>query len=350
MSNNHKYHPRNDALTDEYFSKEKPIHAKFLKNFLVNQCSDDCNVSGCVNYHGDGYSRRQPVMISEGRWNYTAKMCTNPSPCKLGNRCRYCHSQEEFLYHPLVYKLSKCRFSSNVSGICSKRGIFCANYHGEDDSREVLSKETFDLVRYKTEQCKIRNCDGVYCFNYHSLTERRRNPQDFKYSPKPCINIYKGGIFQSLENCPKKDGCGFSHSKTEMQYHKDIFKSKDCKSINCSHPYCSFNHIDNSQTSYQETKKTYEEEKKARENLEFEPRKEANESTETMETKQSFEDKQVDESNVDFKEESSNNFLCKNCKEEEIEWVFECGGATCTKCLAKDCFKCKRAHIHRLGS
>lgn len=118
MKNNKSY--SNDRLTEKFFENEKPEHVLYLKKFRVYQCQDECQSENCINYHHGQVHRRRPFLTAEGKWNYSPKMCSNPSPCKSGNKCRFAHTREESYYHPLVYKINYCNFAMADGKKCSK--------------------------------------------------------------------------------------------------------------------------------------------------------------------------------------------------------------------------------------
>lgn len=60
-------------------------------------------------------------------------MCKNiqNGACDQGNDCKYCHSELEYLYHPVQYKTQMCQKGSHPFP------DFCPHAHTEEDIRDV---------------------------------------------------------------------------------------------------------------------------------------------------------------------------------------------------------------------
>jgi hypothetical protein len=364
----------NKSQGEKTFENEQPLHLIYMKSFLVNKCENDCKSEECIKYHSHQSYRRRPYMNFDGTWNYTPKMCKNPQPCRLADRCRYAHTKEECSYHPLIYKVNNCKFNSLDTGKCSKWGYHCSFAHLEPDKRikGIVQKApvVFSCETYKTELCENKACKSDDCIKYHDAFEKRRNFNEYNYLSVPCNFTYKDSNFLSPENCPNKDLCELAHTKNEVYYHKTMYKTKNCRNIPCYSKFCAFLHpgeyigdiveekiVNNEQEIHRNDKEVYSTEKKN-----YDDEKGANtidiHHLETIESKPSTGDVSVRDNGVkdeEIKDKTPENHYipdklrCKMCREREIKWVFDCGLLSCSKCIEKECSKCNRKHITRLN-
>lgn len=84
------------------------------------------------------------------------------------------------------------------------------------------------LMNYKTDACKKppRLCrQGYACPQYHNLRDRRRSPKRFKYRSTPCPNVKHGDEWGEPTQCDDGDDCAYCHTRTEQQFHPEIYKS-----------------------------------------------------------------------------------------------------------------------------
>ncbi|KAF5913772.1 hypothetical protein HPG69_002634, partial [Diceros bicornis minor] len=133
----------------------------------------------------------------------------------------------------------------------------------------------FVLGSYKTEQCPKppRLCrQGYACPHFHNSRDRRRNPRRFQYrltseargkdissrvlsdsslSPRstPCPSVKHGDEWGEPSRCESGDGCQYCHSRTEQQFHPEIYKSTKCNDMRqtgyCPRgPFCAFAHVE----------------------------------------------------------------------------------------------------------
>ncbi len=108
------------------------------------------------------------------------------------------------------------------------------------------------LVNYKTEQCKRppRLCrQGFACPQYHNARDRRRNPSIFKYRSTPCPQVKQGDDWLEPSVCDQADLCKYCHSRTEQQFHPEIYKSSKCNDMIATGycprgPFCAFAHVE----------------------------------------------------------------------------------------------------------
>ncbi|XP_042562847.1 putative E3 ubiquitin-protein ligase UNKL [Clupea harengus] len=110
----------------------------------------------------------------------------------------------------------------------------------------------FVLANYKTEQCTKppRLCrQGYACPHYHNSRDRRRNPRKFKYRSTPCPSVKHGDEWGEPSKCESSDHCQYCHSRTEQQFHPEIYKSTKCNDMKqtgyCPRgPFCAFAHVE----------------------------------------------------------------------------------------------------------
>uniref|UniRef100_A0A182PU13 RING finger protein unkempt n=1 Tax=Anopheles epiroticus TaxID=199890 RepID=A0A182PU13_9DIPT len=261
---------------------EKPNHYTYLKEFRVEQCPSflqhKCNQHRpfvCFNWHFMNQRRRRPVRRRDGSFNYSAdnycpKYDETTGICPDGDDCPFLHrtaGDTERRYHLRYYKTCMCVHDTDARGYCVKNGHHCAFAHGIHDQRppvydikemealqnvedagegglngpNVLDKErnlmnedpkwqdtNYVLAHYKTEQCKRppRLCrQGYACPQYHNSKDKRRSPRKFKYRSTPCPNVKHGEEWGEPANCEAGDNCQYCHTRTEQQFHPEIYKS-----------------------------------------------------------------------------------------------------------------------------
>lgn len=210
--------------------------------------------------------------------------------CPGGDECAYVHrnaGDTEKRYHLRYYKTASCIHETDTKGQCSKNGSHCAFAHGVNDQRppvydirelhgtDLVNERTLSLtsslekerilnedpkwndtqyvlINYKTEQCKRppRLCrQGFACPQYHNARDKRRNPSLFKYRSTPCPNVKQGDDWLEPTVCENGDHCKYCHSRTEQQFHPEIYKSSKCNDMistgYCPRgPFCAFAHLD----------------------------------------------------------------------------------------------------------
>ncbi|XP_073996998.1 RING finger protein unk isoform X2 [Rhodnius prolixus] len=283
---------------------EKPNHYSYLKEFRVEQCSlflqHKCTQHRpftCFHWHFMNQRRRRPVRKRDGSFNYSPdNYCTKYDEtsgiCPDGDECPFLHrtaGDTERRYHLRYYKTCMCVHDTDARGFCVKNGAHCAFAHGGHDLRppvydikeiqalenpdgdnapngpNVLDKErnlmnedpkwqdtNYVLSSYKTEQCKRppRLCrQGYACPQYHNSRDKRRSPRKYKYRSTPCPNVKHGDEWGEPSNCENGDNCGYCHTRTEQQFHPEIYKSTKCNDVQTAGycprgVFCAFAHID----------------------------------------------------------------------------------------------------------
>ncbi|XP_047390203.1 putative E3 ubiquitin-protein ligase UNKL isoform X2 [Sciurus carolinensis] len=261
----------------------------------------------CFHWHFLNQRRRRPLRRRDGTFNYSpdvycSKYDEATGLCPDGDECPYLHrttGDTERKYHLRYYKTGTCIHETDARGHCVKNGLHCAFAHGPldlrppvCDIRELQAQEAlqngqpgsgdgmpdlqpgvlasqamiekilgedprwqdtnFVLGSYKTEQCPKppRLCrQGYACPHYHSSRDRRRDPRRFQYRSTPCPSVKHGDEWGEPSRCAGGDGCQYCHSRTEQQFHPEIYKSTKCNDMRqtgyCPRgPFCAFAHIE----------------------------------------------------------------------------------------------------------
>jgi len=127
-----------------------------------------------------------------------------------------------------------------------------------DKERSLLNDDpkwldtTYVLANYKTEPCKKppRLCrQGYACPQFHNNKDRRRSPKKYKYRSTPCPAVKTADEWGDPVNCDSGDNCQYCHTRTEQQFHPEIYKSTKCNDIqNTSYcprgAFCAFAHLE----------------------------------------------------------------------------------------------------------
>ncbi|XP_046894203.1 putative E3 ubiquitin-protein ligase UNKL isoform X1 [Hypomesus transpacificus] len=274
--------------------------------FLQHKCTQHRPFT-CFHWHFLNQRRRRPIRRRDGTFNYSPDVyCTKYDEttgiCPDGDDCPYLHrttGDTERKYHLRYYKTGTCIHETDARGHCVKNGLHCAFAHGPHDLRppvydirEIQAQEAlhngqlgsgegipdlqpgvlasqamiektltedprwqdtnFVLANYKTEQCTKppRLCrQGYACPHYHNSRDRRRNPRKFKYRSTPCPNVKHGDEWGEPSKCDSGDSCQYCHSRTEQQFHPEIYKSTKCNDMRqtgyCPRgPFCAFAHVE----------------------------------------------------------------------------------------------------------
>ncbi|XP_019731385.1 putative E3 ubiquitin-protein ligase UNKL isoform X1 [Hippocampus comes] len=274
--------------------------------FLQHKCTQHRPFT-CFHWHFLTQRRRRPIRRRDGTFNYSPDVyCTKYDEttgiCPDGDDCPYLHrttGDTERKYHLRYYKTGTCIHETDARGHCMKNGLHCAFAHGPHDLRppvydirEIQAQEVlqngqlgpgesipdlqpgvlasqamiektlmedprwqdtnFVLANYKTEQCTKppRLCrQGYACPHYHNSRDRRRNPRKYKYRSTPCPSVKHGDEWGEPSKCESADACQYCHSRTEQQFHPEIYKSTKCNDMRqtgyCPRgPFCAFAHVE----------------------------------------------------------------------------------------------------------
>ncbi|XP_043233116.1 RING finger protein unkempt homolog isoform X1 [Amphibalanus amphitrite] len=291
---------------------EKSLHLSYLKDFRVDQCplfqQHKCNQHRpytCFHWHFKNQRRRRPILRRDGTFNYSPDVyCTkydeSTGECPDGDECPNLHrtaGDTERRYHLRYYKTGMCVHDTDSRGLCVKNGVHCAFAHGQNDMRppvydkkeqemidhpetdvtgsgpNSLDKErnlmsedpkwqdtNYVLANYKTEPCKKppRLCrQGYACPQFHNPRDKRRSPKKYKYRSTPCPNVKQADEWGDPANCEHGDSCQYCHTRTEQQFHPEIYKSTRCNDVQqngyCPRAaFCAFAHVENEMVSGRE--------------------------------------------------------------------------------------------------
>ncbi|XP_029388777.1 putative E3 ubiquitin-protein ligase UNKL isoform X2 [Mus pahari] len=298
--------PQTEKPTHYRYLKE--FRTEQCSLFLQHKCSQHRPFT-CFHWHFLNQRRRRPLRRRDGTFNYSpdvycSKYDEATGLCPDGDECPYLHrttGDTERKYHLRYYKTGTCIHETDARGHCVKNGLHCAFAHGPldlrppvCDIRELQAQEAlqngqlsggdgvpdlqpgvlasqamiekilgedprwqdsnFVLGSYKTEQCPKppRLCrQGYACPHYHNSRDRRRNPRRFQYRSTPCPSVKHGDEWGEPSRCDAGDSCQYCHSRTEQQFHPEIYKSTKCNDMRqtgyCPRgPFCAFAHIEKS--------------------------------------------------------------------------------------------------------
>jgi len=123
-------------------------------NYKTEKCQGDCceGYFNCIYYHSILERRRNTKEFS-----YRAKMCKNtyvngkyidPINCGNKDKCLYCHTKNEYYYHPNNFKKKECKRK-----VCSYRE-YCPDVH-LDAVEEVVREVVGEVVEEESEECTV---------------------------------------------------------------------------------------------------------------------------------------------------------------------------------------------------
>ncbi|XP_036890586.1 putative E3 ubiquitin-protein ligase UNKL isoform X4 [Sturnira hondurensis] len=296
--------PQTEKPTHYRYLKE--FRTEQCSLFVQHKCTQHRPFT-CFHWHFLNQRRRRPLRRRDGTFNYSpdvycSKYDEASGVCPDGDECPYLHrttGDTERKYHLRYYKTGTCIHETDARGHCVKNGLHCAFAHGPldlrppvCDIRELQAQEAlqngqlgggdgipdlqpgvlasqamiekilgedprwqdtnFVLGSYKTEQCPKppRLCrQGYACPHYHNSRDRRRNPRRFQYRSTPCPSVKHGDEWGEPSRCDSGDSCQYCHSRTEQQFHPEIYKSTKCNDMRqtgyCPRgPFCAFAHVE----------------------------------------------------------------------------------------------------------
>ncbi|XP_071964395.1 putative E3 ubiquitin-protein ligase UNKL isoform X2 [Antedon mediterranea] len=295
-----------------HYTYLKEFRTQQCQDFLQHKCPNHRPFT-CFHWHFMNQRRRRPIRRRDGVFNYSPDVyCTKYDEttgiCPDGEECAYLHrttGDTERRYHLRYYKTGTCVHETDARGHCVKNGPHCAFAHGPHDLRqpvydvrELMAQQDLQqlqqtspsetlstngsavnpttttlvdkdktvqvddpkwqdtnhvLAYYKTEPCKKppRLCrQGYACPHYHNARDRRRSPKKLRcYRSTPCPNVKHGDEWGEISNCDQGDNCLYCHTRTEQQFHPEIYKSTKCNDMQqtgyCPRgPFCAFAHVD----------------------------------------------------------------------------------------------------------
>ena len=244
---NDKYTDRrkNELLTNFFFNLETNENKFFLLNYKTyNKVLDFNNDDNDNIFYSNLDDKRRHIFLDENQYfNYIPFKCNMTHSEKEYENCPLAHNKYEIAYHPLFLKINKCsngtlcenefcyyfHFNKNdtrknynenneyiknlldiLTSLGNKSEIIKNNINDniiniQKNSNLILPSE-FDLDTYKTILCPLgKNCklSTKLCFNYHIISERRRNPKNFKYSEIACEHARFNKKWQDPLGCNK---------------------------------------------------------------------------------------------------------------------------------------------------
>lgn len=171
---------------------------------------------------------------------------------KNGQHCAFAHGVHD--QRPPVYDIKELEALQTAES-----AVEAANGGPNilDKERNLMNEDpkwqdtNYVLANYKTEPCKRppRLCrQGYACPQYHNSKDKRRSPRKFKYRSTPCPNVKHGEEWGEPDNCEAGDNCQYCHTRTEQQFHPEIYKSTKCNDVQqqgyCPRSvFCAFAHV-----------------------------------------------------------------------------------------------------------
>ncbi|XP_075889905.1 RING finger protein unkempt homolog isoform X2 [Nelusetta ayraudi] len=235
---------------------EKPQHYTYLKEFRTEQCplfvQHKCTQHrpfSCFHWHFLNQRRRRPIRRRDGTFNYSPDLyCT-----KYDEGTGTCPDGDE-----------EVQVMETQGGAGSTEGGGGDGQSGQAASTALIEKilseeprwqdQNYVLSHYKTELCKKppRLCrQGYACPYYHNSKDRRRSPHKHKYRALPCPAVKQSEEWGDPSKCEGTEGCQYCHTRTEQQFHPEIYKSTKCNDMqqcgSCPRgPFCAFAHVEKS--------------------------------------------------------------------------------------------------------
>lgn len=171
---------------------------------------------------------------------------------KNGHHCAFAHGAHD--QRPPVYDIKEIEAAQNAEA--NSEAVNGPN--ALDKERSLMNEDpkwqdtNYVLANYKTEPCKRppRLCrQGYACPQYHNSKDKRRSPRKFKYRSTPCPNVKHSEEWGEPANCEAGDNCQYCHTRTEQQFHPEIYKSTKCNDVQqagyCPRSvFCAFAHVE----------------------------------------------------------------------------------------------------------
>ncbi|KAF3853072.1 hypothetical protein F7725_013760 [Dissostichus mawsoni] len=230
---------------------EKPQH------YTYHKCTQHRPFS-CFHWHFLNQRRRRPMRRRDGTFNYSPDVyCTKydegTGTCPDGDECPFLHrtaGDTERRYHLRYYKTGSCIHETDSKGHCSKNGSHCAFAHGSHDLRSPV----YDIREVQVMECQgpseggeaeesqlckkpPRLCrQGYACPYFHNSKDRRRSPHKHKYRALPCPAVKQSEEWGDPSKCEGAESCQYCHTRTEQQFHPEIYKSTKCNDMQQKEP------------------------------------------------------------------------------------------------------------------
>jgi len=158
-----------------------------IKQFKTLPCENpNCsNIYQCEKYHNSYEKRRQ-----YGFFKYCAEICENvykngkfldPGLCENGEECKFCHTKNEWYYHPENYKKKECHRSK------CPYGKFCPDIHKTLNCAEI-SNADYENMKKEYENLKIK---------LHKLEKIKAKSMNYKC--QKCDKIMENAFWYNSE-------------------------------------------------------------------------------------------------------------------------------------------------------
>lgn len=123
-----------------------------INSYKTMPCQDDkCSSNECKYYHNN-LERRRKIDKDEYMNTYCQSVQTEegklqePEHCPKKDNCRFCHTKNEFYYHPENFKKKPCKRAK-----CNY-GVYCPDIHGNE---EILTEQNEEIILERLEgECK----------------------------------------------------------------------------------------------------------------------------------------------------------------------------------------------------
>ncbi|KAI8435624.1 hypothetical protein MSG28_003891 [Choristoneura fumiferana] len=138
-----------------------------------------------------------------------------------------------------------CVHDTDTRGLCTKNGAHCAFAHGAPDLRppvldvrELQAMENPDAAdgdaaapNALDRERNLMNEDPKWQVHFQ---DKRRSPRKYKYRSTPCPNVKHGEEWGEPSNCEAGEACGYCHTRTEQQFHPEIYKSTKSEELSAA--------------------------------------------------------------------------------------------------------------------
>jgi hypothetical protein len=155
--------------------------------------------------------------------------------------------------------LDKERSMMNDDPKWQDAGYVLANYKTEICKKPPrLCRQGYACPQYHNNKVRVHSSFHIFLRWYFSFTERipslffqdkRRSPRKHKYRSTPCPQVKGSDEWGDPTQCEAGDSCQYCHTRTEQQFHPEIYKSSRCHDMQANGlcprgPFCAFAHLD----------------------------------------------------------------------------------------------------------
>lgn len=328
--------------------EEHRYYFDHMRYYKTQPCKNELehDKNNCPSYHCETEARRI-VQKSENSkthkivWNYYPAKCSGKN-C-MNKNCKFAHTENEILFHPLFYKTLYCKIHDSHSF------INCAYVHVEDTKKEYIrntlflyegiepGETMFSLATYKTFPCFNKKCEYYNCLRYHNFEEKRRKASTQWYSILCGKLVHNNEILDPNSGvCKNKENCSYAHSIYEIFYHDNLYHTMSCDKYLCElGNECCYALPKNSN----EILEKMQEGAKIDHNLRMEPIKSLDSALPII-TKLGNEKKDC-EKYIDTLFSKIQNWRCCECLEliQCVLYINNKDNKECQHCICEDCYK-----------